>query len=110
MEKELSRRSIYLIPVYSPFPLGSINVYLLAHEPLTLIDCGPNLPRSLSSLEKGLAEAGFSLQDIRRVIITHEHPDHYGLVKTVVARKTPGGLFALLGRIWGTGIRHRICP
>ena len=84
MEEELIQRGIHLIPVYSPFPLGSINAYLLAHEPLTLIDCGPNLPQSLSSLENGLAEAGFSLGDIQRVIITHEHPDHYGLVRTVV--------------------------
>lgn len=86
MVEELAQKGIHLIPVYSPFPLGSTNVYLLAHEPLTLIDCGANQPQSLSSLEKGLAKVGFSLEDIQRVIITHEHPDHYGLVKAVVDR------------------------
>lgn len=86
MEEELTKRGIHLIPVYSPFPLGIINVYLFTHEPLTLVDCGPNLPQSLSSLEKGLAKTGFSLEDIQRVIITHEHPDHYGLIRTLVER------------------------
>jgi len=85
-ERVLAAKGIYLIPVKSPFPLGYINAYLLVDEPITLIDCGPNLPQSLTSLEQGLSRFGFQLDDIQRVIITHEHPDHYGLIRTIVER------------------------
>jgi len=72
-------------------PLGYVNAYLLrGRDGYVLIDCGWDLPDVLSALETGLAERGARLDEIRDVIVTHFHPDHYGLagrlVRTVGAR------------------------
>jgi len=83
MVNKLLPPDVHLVPIVSPFPLGRINAYLLSQEPITLIDCGPNLAESLASLEKGLRGIGFKLEDIKQVIITHEHPDHYGSIKSI---------------------------
>ncbi|TAM61834.1 MBL fold metallo-hydrolase [bacterium] len=72
-------------------PLGYVNAYLL-REPdgYALIDCGWDVPDVLAALEAGLARYGVQLEEIRDVIVTHFHPDHYGLagrlVRTVGAR------------------------
>ena len=72
-------------------PLGYVNAYLL-REPdgYALIDCGWDVPDVRAALEAGLARCGVRLEEIRDVIVTHFHPDHYGLagwlVRTVGAR------------------------
>ncbi len=72
-------------------PLGYVNAYLL-REPdgYALIDCGWDVPDVLAALKAGLARCGVQLDEIRDVIVTHFHPDHYGLagrlVRTVGAR------------------------
>jgi glyoxylase-like metal-dependent hydrolase (beta-lactamase superfamily II) len=55
-------------------------MYVLGSGPVTLIDTAPKLPGSLPALEKQLAEAGFTWKDVERIIITHGHIDHFGLV------------------------------
>src|SRR6185312_13756907 len=55
-------------------------------DPLTLVDVGPNSGRSLDALEKGMAEHGHRLEDLERIVITHQHTDHLGLVKIVAER------------------------
>jgi len=59
-------------------------VYLIQEDPLTLIDAGPRDPASLEALRSGLANLGHKLSDIKRVIISHAHADHYGLARVVV--------------------------
>jgi glyoxylase-like metal-dependent hydrolase (beta-lactamase superfamily II) len=72
------------IEVSTPFAVGSVNVYLIDDDPLTLIDAGPKSADALGELRDGIARAGHSLEDIRLVIVTHQHIDHMGLVSTVV--------------------------
>lgn len=69
----------------TPFPIGDVNTYLIKGDRLTLIDAGVNTPEARSALEKGLAEAGYTLSDIEQVILTHHHPDHIGLLDYVSA-------------------------
>lgn len=76
--------AIHKITLPTPFAVGPVNVYVLDGEPLTLIDTGPNTAEALQTLQNGLRELGYALSDIQRVIITHTHPDHFGLVKRVV--------------------------
>jgi glyoxylase-like metal-dependent hydrolase (beta-lactamase superfamily II) len=74
------------IPVPTPFAVGRVNVYLVEDEPLTLVDAGPNSATSLTELEAGLAACGRRAEDLERIVVTHQHIDHIGLVDLLVAR------------------------
>jgi glyoxylase-like metal-dependent hydrolase (beta-lactamase superfamily II) len=74
---------VHRIIVPTPFYVGPVNVYLIEEEPLTLIDAGPRDEASLAALRAGLRELGYKLSDIRRIIISHAHADHYGLAQLV---------------------------
>jgi glyoxylase-like metal-dependent hydrolase (beta-lactamase superfamily II) len=59
-----------------------VNFYLVEQpDGLILIDAG--LPGHLSQLRDHLARSGRSVRDIRAVLLTHGHPDHTGLARTV---------------------------
>ncbi len=61
-------------------PLPYVAVHLLeTPEGPVLVDAGWNAPESLAALEAGLAELGATLGDVRGLLVTHIHPDHYGL-------------------------------
>lgn len=64
----------------TPYAVGPVNAYLIDAEPLTLIDAGINTPQAENALRIALASAGAFPESIERIIITHAHPDHYGLV------------------------------
>lgn len=78
---------IHAIAVPTPFAVGRVNVYLVEDEPLTLIDTGPNSALSLDELERGLAARGRALEDLERIVLTHEHVDHTGL-SAIIARRS----------------------
>jgi glyoxylase-like metal-dependent hydrolase (beta-lactamase superfamily II) len=67
----------------TPYAVGPVNAYLIEADPLTLIDCGINTPQAQNALLLGITAAGFFPQSIERVLITHAHPDHYGLVHVI---------------------------
>src|SRR3954454_14799991 len=76
-------------PLRLPLPLphiGSVNAWLLAGEPLTLIDTVPCDEAALGALESGLARAGVRVEDIELVLVTHHHLDHSGLAATIAGR------------------------
>ncbi|MFQ5904018.1 MAG: MBL fold metallo-hydrolase [Candidatus Binatia bacterium] len=62
-----------------PFMVGSMNLYLIRGEPLTLLDTGPKTNPTREAIKKALAAQGSSYKDIKRIIITHGHVDHFGL-------------------------------
>jgi glyoxylase-like metal-dependent hydrolase (beta-lactamase superfamily II) len=66
-----------VVPGVHRLNLGIVNAYLLdAEDGLTLIDTGMALTRPL--LLRGIAAAGRRVADIRRILVTHAHPDHTG--------------------------------
>jgi glyoxylase-like metal-dependent hydrolase (beta-lactamase superfamily II) len=70
-----------------PVPyLGSVNVWLLPGEPLTIVDTGLANDEALGSLEQQLAAHGHALEDIELVLITHHHLDHAGLAGLIKDR------------------------
>jgi len=74
-------RSIPIIPIALPTPwtsVGPVHVYLVREDPITLIDTGLDTPESQAALVAGLRAHGIALTDIKRVLITHAHYDHYG--------------------------------
>lgn len=63
-------------------PLGYTYSYLL-REAATLIDTGVGTRDAFDSLEEQARSAGMELKDIKRIIPTHLHGDHIGLVDSV---------------------------
>jgi glyoxylase-like metal-dependent hydrolase (beta-lactamase superfamily II) len=72
---------IITISVPTPFPVGPVNCYLLAEDPVTLIDTGPKTKEALAALRDGLRRAGFRVADVCRIVLTHTHEDHCGLAR-----------------------------
>ncbi len=75
---------VHRISVPTPFYVGPVNVYLIEGDPLTLIDAGPRDDASIDALRSGLARLGRQFSDIKRIIISHAHADHYGLAQLIV--------------------------
>jgi len=70
----------YRITLRMPYRLKHVHAYLLAHDGnLALFDTGLNIPGAYETLEKDLASAGFSTQDIQQIFLTHVHTDHCSL-------------------------------
>jgi glyoxylase-like metal-dependent hydrolase (beta-lactamase superfamily II) len=78
--------SIHALPIPTPFAVGRVNCYLVDDDPLTLVDTGPNSGTSLTALEAGLAEHGRRVEDLERLVITHQHLDHFGLLGILADR------------------------
>lgn len=74
------------IAVPTPFAVGRVNCYLIDDDPLTLVDTGPNSSRSLTELEAGLRAAGHTVEDLQRIVLTHQHIDHIGLAGQLAER------------------------
>jgi glyoxylase-like metal-dependent hydrolase (beta-lactamase superfamily II) len=88
-EQTLARaaeRGVHCLPVPTPFAVGRVNCYLIEDDPLTLIDAGPNSATSLTALESALASHGRRVEDLRRIVVTHQHIDHIGLVEIIAKR------------------------
>ena len=47
------------ISLPTPFYIGPVNVYLIADDPLTLIDTGPKTKEASEALRSGLRAAGY---------------------------------------------------
>jgi glyoxylase-like metal-dependent hydrolase (beta-lactamase superfamily II) len=74
-----------IIPISlpTPFYIGPVNVYLIAEDPVTLIDTGPKTREALEALHEGLRRARVRMHDVKRIVLTHAHEDHCGLAKTL---------------------------
>ncbi|GAC1475786.1 MAG: MBL fold metallo-hydrolase [Candidatus Dormibacteraceae bacterium] len=60
-----------------PFEEGSVNVFLFPDgDEADLLDCGMNSEESVGLIRGALAQLGASR--LRRLVVTHIHPDHYG--------------------------------
>ncbi len=75
---------LYQITVPTPFKVGPVNCYLAIGDPITLIDTGPLHADTRAELDAGFKEIGITRKDIRRIIVTHAHSDHYGLAAEIV--------------------------
>jgi glyoxylase-like metal-dependent hydrolase (beta-lactamase superfamily II) len=85
---------IHCLPIPTPFAVGRVNCYLIEDDPLTLIDTGPNSGKALDALERALLEHGRRIEDLQRLVVTHQHLDHTGLLG-ILARRSGAEVVAL---------------
>ena len=65
-------------------PLGWVLPYLIeGHDGWTLVDSGWNVPEAWDALEQQLHDAGVPFSKLKTLLVTHIHPDHYGLAGRV---------------------------
>ena len=63
--------------------VGPVNAYLIKNDPVTLIDCGLDIPEARAALTEQLAVRGMGWENIKRIIITHAHSDHFGMAAEI---------------------------
>jgi len=85
---EQVRPGLWSIPV--PIPLNPLR-YVLAYafelpDGVALVDVGWNTEEAWAALSRGLIATGHSVDDVRAILVTHIHPDHYGLAGRVRER------------------------
>jgi glyoxylase-like metal-dependent hydrolase (beta-lactamase superfamily II) len=96
---------MHIIPISlpTPFYIGPVNVYLIAEDPITLIDTGPKTKEAIDALREGLRQARLRVADIRRIVLTHAHEDHCGLARSLRDEAKDA---EVLVHSWETG--HRV--
>lgn len=90
---EQVRPGLWSIPVPIPNnPLRYVLVYAmeLGGGGVAIVDAGWNTDEAFESLNNGLVTAGGTISDVRAVLVTHNHPDHYGLAGRVHASRARG--------------------
>jgi len=71
-----------LIQIQIPLPnaLKWVNSYLVrGAQGYTLIDPGQHTADALETWRAALSELHITMQDVEQIVLTHHHPDHYGL-------------------------------
>ncbi|WP_440005988.1 MBL fold metallo-hydrolase [Halomicrococcus sp. SG-WS-1] len=64
------------LSIPTPFEVGPVNAYLAGR---TLVDPGPGSEEAWATLLDALEERELGPTDVERVLVTHPHPDHFGL-------------------------------
>lgn len=81
--ERIESEGIAMLEIPTPFAVGPVNCYLLEDDPLTIFDPGPNSGEAIEALVVGLRARGHELSDVERIVVTHQHIDHLGLVQVV---------------------------
>jgi glyoxylase-like metal-dependent hydrolase (beta-lactamase superfamily II) len=92
---ERVRPGLWSIPVPLPnSPLRYVLVYLLELDGgAGVIDTGWSTEEAWVALVAGMAVAGYTPADVQAILVTHIHPDHYGLAGRL--REASGAWVAL---------------
>lgn len=70
-------KGVFELRLPIPFEDGLVNVFLFADgEEADLLDCGMNSDESVATIRAAIAHIG--AKRLRRLVVTHIHPDHYG--------------------------------
>lgn len=89
-EADLAELGVHRIPLPIPFPQagGPVNVYLVeeANGGILLFDAGLGSPEAQGALEAGFRRLGRRFEEVRRIVVSHGHVDHYGAARFVQER------------------------
>jgi glyoxylase-like metal-dependent hydrolase (beta-lactamase superfamily II) len=78
--------TLFAVQIPIPYPMKFVTVLIDTAQPVTLVDCALNTPEARDALEAALHELNLEFEDVRRIIVTHHHPDHFGLAGWIQAR------------------------
>ena len=79
MEKEYPVKlndRMYLIDGYDLGVAERTGIYVIDEEELTIVETGPS--PSIKHIKQGLETLGFTLDQVKYIIVTHIHLDHAG--------------------------------
>jgi len=86
--RDLADLGIHRISIPVPFPEagGPVNAYALEDREggLVLFDAGLGSPEAEAAMADGLRRIGRSAADVRRIVVSHGHVDHYGGALTLL--------------------------
>jgi glyoxylase-like metal-dependent hydrolase (beta-lactamase superfamily II) len=72
---------IYQVRIPLPFALNIVNCYLLRDgDGWAVVDTGLNTPPAQDAWKAAFTFLNITPEQITRLILTHAHPDHYGMV------------------------------
>ncbi|RTE00552.1 MBL fold metallo-hydrolase [Paenibacillus whitsoniae] len=95
------------VKVPLPFPLRWVNAYVIrGSKGYTVIDPGLHTPEAEALWTQTLQELGIAWAHIEQIVLTHHHPDHYGMAGWFQARTGAPVLlsetgYAQVGLLWG---------
>jgi glyoxylase-like metal-dependent hydrolase (beta-lactamase superfamily II) len=82
------------LPIDAPDGPGHVNVYLIrGHDGYLLVDSGWNTDASFAALHNYLVKNGLTFENITQILVTHIHPDHYGMAGRI--KKLSGATLAM---------------
>src|SRR5487761_1031830 len=68
---------VFELRLQIPFEDGLVNVFLFADgDEADLLDCGMNSDESVATIKAAIGRIG--AKRLRKLVVTHIHPDHYG--------------------------------
>jgi glyoxylase-like metal-dependent hydrolase (beta-lactamase superfamily II) len=70
------------LSIPTPFQIGPVNAYVAGR---TLVDPGPGSEEAWAALLDGLEARELTPSDVEQVLVTHPHPDHFGLASRLRA-------------------------
>jgi glyoxylase-like metal-dependent hydrolase (beta-lactamase superfamily II) len=74
--------------------LSHINIYLIeGSKGYLLVDSGWNTDKSFTTLHNYLLKIGANFEEISQIVVTHVHPDHYGMAGRI--KKLSGATIAM---------------
>jgi glyoxylase-like metal-dependent hydrolase (beta-lactamase superfamily II) len=79
-------RGVFRLRLPLPWPgVPHCNAWAVAAgDGVVLFDCGLHEEGSLGQLERAMAQVGLALGDVRLLVCTHAHADHYGQAAAIV--------------------------
>lgn len=71
---------IFQVQLPLPFALRIVNCYLLRDgDGWAVVDCGLHSPGGAEGWQAAFDTLGIGAEQITRIVLTHAHPDHYGM-------------------------------